>query len=51
MELTTIAVRKWDAETIKDRVVLAIIGFSGLLTVAWCATLAGVAVSLIAQVW
>ena len=40
MELTTKAEQKWDAEAIKDRLMLAIIGFSGLLTVAWCGILA-----------
>lgn len=51
MELATKAEWKWDIETVKDRLMLAIIGLGGLLTVAWCATIAGAAAWLIAQLW
>ena len=47
MEASNQLVQKWDTETFKDRLMLAAIGFGGLLTVVWCATIAGVAVWLI----
>ena len=50
-EWTNDPVQTWDRETIKDRLLLAVICFGGVMTISWCAILATLGWWLVGHAW